>query len=332
MNAPPIAVGFAGLGRMGVPMAGQLITAGFDVTVYNRTSATASAFAAEHASQVAATPRELAAISPIVVTMVADGNALLALLDGDDGLLAGVQPGGVVVDMGTTGLEHTQLVRARLAERNVELVEAPVSGSVAAARAKTLLVMAAGEPRALDAVMPILDAMAGTIIRVGGPGAGAAMKLAVNAVLFGLNQAIAESLVLAERAGIDRITAYEVFASSAVAAPVVHYRRAVFEQPGTTPVTFSIDLAVKDLGLIAHLASSVGTTMPQADANLDVMRRASSAGLGNADMGEVATFIRRTPPAPTEPLSCASQVTTRIQSAAPPSVDSDTDRKGSSHR
>jgi 3-hydroxyisobutyrate dehydrogenase/2-hydroxy-3-oxopropionate reductase len=119
------------------------------------------------------------------------------------------------------------------------------------------------------------------------------MKLAVNAVLFGLNQAIAESLVLAERSGIERSTAYEVFASSAIAAPVVHYRRAVFEQPGTTPVTFSIDLANKDLGLILTLASDVGTSMPQADANLAVLQEASRSGLGDHDMGEVATFIRQ---------------------------------------
>ena len=128
-----------------------------------------------------------------------------------------------------------------------------MSGSVAAATGKTLLVMAAGDDDAVDGAFPVLEALAGKVIRVGPPGAGAAMKLAVNAVLFGLNQAIAESLVLAERSGIERSTAYEVFASSAIAAPVVHYRRAVFEQPETAPVTFSVDLAKKDLGLILTL-------------------------------------------------------------------------------
>jgi 3-hydroxyisobutyrate dehydrogenase/2-hydroxy-3-oxopropionate reductase len=118
------------------------------------------------------------------------------------------------------------------------------------------------------------------------------MKLAVNAVLFGLNQAVAESLVLAERCGIERSTAYEVFASSAVAAPVVHYRRAVFEHPGTTPVTFSVDLAAKDLLLILQLASELGASMPQTETNLAVMRGASRANLGGADMGEVATHMR----------------------------------------
>jgi 3-hydroxyisobutyrate dehydrogenase/2-hydroxy-3-oxopropionate reductase len=171
-----------------------------------------------------------------------------------------------------------------------------VSGSVAAATGKTLLVMAAGDDDAVDRAFPVLDALAGKIIRVGPPEAGAAMKLAVNAVLFGLNQALAESLVLAERSGIERSTAYEVFASSAIAAPVVHYRRAVFEQPETAPVTFSVDLANKDLGLILTLASEVGASMPQADANLAVMQQASKSGLGDHDIGEVATFIRQSRP------------------------------------
>ena len=292
-SSDQISVGFAGLGRMGVPMAEHLVSTGFDVTVYNRTAAKASEFATSHSCRSVPTPRELAAVSSIVITMVADGPALIAMLEGDDGLLAGLRPGSIVIDMGTTGMQHTQLARARLAERDVALVEAPVSGSVAAATGKTLLVMAAGDDEAVDRAIPVLDALAGRTIRVGPPGAGAAMKLAVNAVLFGLNQALAESLVLAERSGIERSTAYEVFASSAIAAPVVHYRRAVFENPESAPVTFSVGLASKDLGLILALASEVGSNMPQAEANLAVMQQAGQAGLGDHDMGEVATFIRQ---------------------------------------
>lgn len=291
-SSGPSTVGFAGLGRMGAAMAEHLAAADFNLTVYNRTIATADSFAATHACASAHTPRELAAASSVVVTMVADGPALVALLAGDDGLLAGLRPGSVVVDMGTSGIEHTQLARAQLAARDVALVEAPVSGSVASVVAKSLLVMTAGDDEAIAKVLPVLEVLAGKIIRVGGPGAGAAMKLAVNAVLFGLNQAIAESLVLAERSGIDRLTAYEVFASSAIAAPVVHYRRAIFERPDSTPATFSIDLATKDLSLILALAAQVGTTMPQADANRAVMEHASESGLGARDMGEVATFLR----------------------------------------
>lgn len=118
------------------------------------------------------------------------------------------------------------------------------------------------------------------------------MKLAVNSVLYAINQAIAEALVLAERAGVGRSTAYRVFANSAVAAPVVHYRRAVFEEPGTTPVSFSIDLAKKDLGLIGDLAEAVGAEMPQAVTNRQIMQQAAASGMGSADMGEIATIFR----------------------------------------
>ena len=160
-----------------------------------------------------------------------------------------------------------------------------MSGSVAAAESRKLLIMAAGEQRPLAGAMPVLRGIADRVIEVGGPGAGAAMKLAVNSVLFAINQAIAESLVLAERAGIERSVAYEVFASSAAAAPIVHYRRPVFEHPESTPVTFPIDLAIKDLGLLLALGSdgrstaAAGRDQPGRDAGRG-RRRARGGGHG----------------------------------------------------
>ncbi len=230
----------------------------------------------------------------VVVLMLADGNAVLSLLDGDAGLLAGMSAGGVVVDMGTSGVEHTATARQRLAAVGAHLVEAPVSGSVASAQSRKLLIMAAGEPTAVDVALPVLRGIADNVMPIGGPGTGAAMKLAVNDVLFAINQAIAEALVLAERAGIERSVAYDVFASSAVAAPVVHYRRNVFEHPESAPVTFPIDLVIKDLELVKALADRVHAVMPQAAANLASMRAASDAGLGAADMGQLAVHLRAT--------------------------------------
>jgi 3-hydroxyisobutyrate dehydrogenase/2-hydroxy-3-oxopropionate reductase len=285
-------VGVAGLGRMGRPIARNLIAAGFPVTVFNRTVAAAEAFAAETGATAVATPRALAEHCSVVVTMLADGPALVDLLGGSDGLLAGLTAGALVIDMGTTGIEHTTTARRQLAEIGAQLVEAPVSGSVAAVESRSLLIMAAGAEAAVDDATPVLRGIADKVVRVGGPGAGAAMKLAVNSVLFSINQAIAESLVLAERAGVERSVAYDVFASSAVAAPVVHYRRAVFEHPESAPVTFTIDLAIKDLDLILALAAEVGARLPQAETNLATMRAAAAAGLGAADMGGVAVHLR----------------------------------------
>jgi 3-hydroxyisobutyrate dehydrogenase len=292
MSTTPPNVGIAGLGRMGRPIARQLIDAGLAVSVYNRTSPVADAFAAETGATAVASARALGECCSVVVTMLSDGPALLALLGGDDGLASGLSPGDVVIDMGTSGAEHTNAARRLLAAVGAHLVEAPVSGSVAAAESRTLLIMAAGDERPLTSAMPVLRAIADRVIEVGGPGSGAAMKLAVNAVLFAINQALAESLVLAERAGVERSVAYEVFASSAAAAPVVHYRRAVFEHPETAPVTFPIDLAIKDLALATALGSEVDAPLPQTETNLAAMRAASAAGFGAADMGAIAVYLR----------------------------------------
>src|SRR5919201_4640785 len=127
--------------------------------------------------------------------------------------------------------------------------------------------MVGGDGATLDRGRPVLEALAGKILHVGALGAGATMKLAVNALVHGLNVALSESLVLAERAGLDRSAAYEVFASGATAAPFVLYKRAAFEHPDETPVAFSLGLVAKDLDLILELARASGSPMPQAASN-----------------------------------------------------------------
>jgi 3-hydroxyisobutyrate dehydrogenase-like beta-hydroxyacid dehydrogenase len=118
------------------------------------------------------------------------------------------------------------------------------------------------------------------------------MKLAVNALVHGLGVALSESLVLAERAGVERTTAYEVFASGAAAAPFVLYKRAAFERPDETPVAFSLDLVAKDLDLILALAEQVGAPMRQADINRQEVRSALAAGMGERDLSALAVYFR----------------------------------------
>lgn len=285
-------VGFIGLGRMGTPMARHLTRRGFDVMVYNRSLERAVAFADETGARYASTPADVARHAEVVILMLASGEAVIDILEGDNGLCSALSPRSVVVDMGTTGLALTAAARKAVSACGAEFVEAPVSGSTASVEGRTLLVMTAGDQDAVARARPALEGIADRIAHMGGPGTGAAMKLAVNSVLFGINQAVAESLVMAERAGIDRSAAYDIFASSAVAAPVVIYRRAVFEHPGTTPVTFSIELAVKDLELVLDLAAEVGASMPQAETNARVMRQSVTEGLGESDMGDIAVHLR----------------------------------------
>jgi 3-hydroxyisobutyrate dehydrogenase-like beta-hydroxyacid dehydrogenase len=155
-----------------------------------------------------------------------------------------------------------------------------------------LTFMVGGDPAALDRVRPVLGALAGRIFHLGDVGAGATMKLAVNAIVHALNQALSESLVLAEKAGIAREAAYEVFASSAIAAPYVHYKRAAFEKPDAAAVAFMLDLVAKDLGLIGALADRVGARMEQAATNRRVVGEALDAGYGERDISAIADFLR----------------------------------------
>ena len=152
--------------------------------------------------------------------------------------------------------------------------------------------MVGGDEADLERARPVLDAIATTVFHLGPLGSGAAMKLAVNTVIFGLNQAVAEGLVLAERAGVRRDLAYDVIAAGATGAPYVGYKRAAFLDPDATPVAFSLDLAAKDLGLIAELAADVGLRMPQAEIDLATIRAASAGGRGGRDFSTVAAELR----------------------------------------
>jgi 3-hydroxyisobutyrate dehydrogenase/2-hydroxy-3-oxopropionate reductase len=152
--------------------------------------------------------------------------------------------------------------------------------------------MVGGDSEALDQVRPVLESIASTIIHLGPVGTGAAMKLVVNSIVHALNVAISEALVLAERSGIERAAAYDVIASSAVAAPFVHYKRSAFLEPETTPVAFALDLVAKDLDLAAALADESDSPAAQLAANRTVVAAAIDAGLGSADLSAVAEMLR----------------------------------------
>lgn len=286
-------VGFIGLGRMGSPMARRIAEAGLPLHVWNRTRATAEAFAKETAAKIASSPKELAGVADVVITMVSDGQALQVIYGGQDGVLAGLRAGKIAVDMSTVGPGVIGELVPQVEATGAQIVDAPVSGSVATAEAGKLMIMAGGLTGAVESVRPVLEAIGNPVLHVGESGAGATLKLAINSIVFGINEAVSEALVLAERAGVERSAAYNAFAQSAAAAPVVLYRRPIFEHPFDNPVTMSIDLAIKDLELILALARSTGTRMPQADENLAVMRSASKAGLSDEDMGTTAEYLRR---------------------------------------
>ena len=145
----------------------------------------------------------------------------------------------------------------------------------------------------MERARPVLEALAAKIFHVGALGAGATVKLAVNALVHAIDVGLSEALVLAEKAGVERTAAYDVFAAGAAAAPFVLYKRPAFEDPANAPLTFTLDLMAKDLDLILALAQAVGAPMGQAERNREVVGGALSSGFAGSDMSAVAEYLRR---------------------------------------
>jgi 3-hydroxyisobutyrate dehydrogenase-like beta-hydroxyacid dehydrogenase len=290
----PLRVSMVGTGRMGGAMAGRVAAAGHSLTLWNRTRATAETVArrCEAGVRVVGTAREAAAMADVVIVSLADDAAVRATYRGEDGLVAGLAAGTVVADTSTVAPDTVRGLEADVRAAGAALIDTPVSGSVSSVEGGSILVMAGGETAAVERARPALESFARRISVLGPLGSGSTMKLAVNAMVFGLNQTLAEALVLAERAGVQRELAYGVIAESAVAAPFVHYKRDAYEHPESTSVAFALDLVAKDLDLAAALARAVGASMPQLETNRRVVGEAIAAGLGDADLSALAQHLR----------------------------------------
>lgn len=285
-------VGVVGAGRMGSAIAHALRAAGHDLIVWNRTRDAADRLAGEVGGRAVDHPRDVADAADVSISMLADGAAVDTVYGAPDGLIAGARHGTVLVDSSTVPPAVLQRHEPAIRERGAGVLDAPVSGSVALAESGKLTLMIGGEAEDLVRARPVLEAYGATIFHMGPLGSGAAMKLAVNTVIFGLNQALAEGLVLAERAGVPSERAYDVLAASAVGAPFVGYKRAAFLDPEGTAAAFTAHLAAKDLRLIGELAETVGLVMPQVATNLAVIDAVIAAGDGERDFSEVANHLR----------------------------------------
>lgn len=285
-------VAVIGAGRMGSAMVGTLRREGFDVVVYNRTPERAQAVADATGARVAASAADAASHADVVIASLADDAAVEAAYTGDDGIVAGLSPETVVLESSTITPSTLSRLEPDVRARGAWLLDSPVSGSVQLVEQGALTIMVGGEASALESARPVLDALAKNVFHMGALGTGATMKLAVNALVLSTDIAVAESLVLAERAGIERSTAYEVLASGAGASPFVLYKREAFERPDDAPVAFSIELSAKDLELILALARDAGLDLAQARTNHEVFNRAVAHGLGGSDMSAVAVMLR----------------------------------------
>ena len=195
-------IGFIGLGLMGRPMCLNLHQAGADLTVYNRTSSVAEAFQQERITAVAS-PADVAARTNIMIIMVSDTDAVESILFGQNGLVNALEPGSLVIDMGTTAVTATREFAQRLGEIGAEFIDAPVSGGEIGAINGDLSIMAGGTVEAMQVAQPTFDVLGKSTVHIGDVGTGQITK-AANQVIVGLNiGAVAEALTLAKRAGAD---------------------------------------------------------------------------------------------------------------------------------
>lgn len=292
MGKDQATVAVIGTGRMGGAMAATISRAGFGVVLWNRDASKAARVAEATGAAVARSAADAASKGEVILTSLADDAAVEDAYLGPEGIVEGIPAGSIAVDASTVDPRTVERVGEAVDETGAGFLDCPVSGSVSTVEAGTLTIMAGGDADLLERVRPVLDALAKNVVHVGGRGAGAATKLAVNALVHGLNVALSEALVLAERAGVDRATAYEIFASGAGGAPFVQYKRAAYEHPDDTPVAFSLDLVAKDLELIAALGERVGAPMRQAETSLGIVRSAIAGGFGERDLSAIAVFLR----------------------------------------
>ncbi len=253
-------IGFVGLGIMGRPMALNLLKAGFDVTVCNRTESKTAEPCSKGACK-AASPAEVAENCPVIITIVSDTPDVESVILGKNGIIETVRPGSVVIDMSTISPEATRRIAARLKEKGVFMLDAPVSGGEQGAIDGTLSVMVGGEKDVFERCLPVLRAMGKNITHVGPNGSGQTVKLVNQILVSGTLNSVVEALVFAKKSGVDLVKTIDAVKGGAAASwQLANLAPKIIERdfnPG-----FMIDLMVKDLNLVTGSAGEMGLELP----------------------------------------------------------------------
>ncbi len=284
-------VGFVGLGAMGSGMVRRLLAAGRRVIGHNRTRSKAEELVAAGMAW-AGTPRAAAAGSDVACTMVSDTEALRLVTEGEDGILAGLGPGKIYIDMSTVSPQASQALARRVAERGANMLDAPVSGSTVTLRQGALSFMVGGDAATLDAVKPILLEIGAKITHVGGHGQGALMKIATNLNVAVQMLAFSESVLLAEKDGIARTTAVEVLLNSAIASPMLRYRGPfVLQEP--EEVLFNVNMMQKDVLLALEAGRRLGVPLPTTATANEFLTASRALGFAHKDFAVMWQALAR---------------------------------------
>ena len=287
-------VAFLGLGAIGAPMASHLAPPATALRVWNRTAAKAAEFASRTGAQAFGTPAETARGAAVVITCFPTSREVESLLDGPDGLLAGLAKGSVLIDCTSGDPATSQRIAARLSERGVDFLDAPVSGGVTGAKNAALTVMIGGDAGVLARVRPVIELFGKKIVHCGAVGAGDALKAVNNALLATHIWSLAEGLQVLERAGVKPAVALEVINASSGRS---NTSENLFPERVLTrafPRTFRLALLDKDVGIAADVARAAGVPARMMDLTSEVFHAARQALGEEADHVEAVKYYEQT--------------------------------------
>ncbi|MGB7548018.1 MAG: NAD(P)-dependent oxidoreductase [Terracidiphilus sp.] len=274
-------LGFIGLGVMGSEMVDRLMQKGHQVTGYNRTRSKAERLI-ERGMSWAESPRAVAEAADVTFTMVTNSAALSAICDGADGLLAGLKPGHIHVDISTVSPEVSRALAAKVREKGADMIDSPVSGSVITLQKGQLSVMVGGRRETFDKVRPILEDIGPKVTYVGGNGLALALKIATNLSLAVQMLAFSEGVLLAEKSGVSREIAVDVLVHSAIASPMVQYRGPfVLQLP--PEAWFDVNMMQKDMLLAMDMGRALDVPLPSTAISNEILTAARGMGLAKED-------------------------------------------------
>ncbi len=283
-------VGFVGLGIMGSRMAANLARAGYRLTVFNRTRATAEAWVAEHGGAVAASPAEVGAASDIVITMVVDGEQVRSVLLDGDGVAAGAAPGTLCVDMSTIAPAQTRAIGAELRQRGLKLLDAPVTGSSPKAQDGTLTIMAGGGAEEFERARPLLEVIGALVVHVGALGQGEMVKIINNAVAAANATTVAEALIVGQATGVDLDALVQVMGAGSGGSAMLELKSAPMRAHDYATL-FKLEHMLKDVRLCLQAAERANAPFGSASRARDVLVAAMARGHGDDDFAALVEVL-----------------------------------------
>jgi 3-hydroxyisobutyrate dehydrogenase-like beta-hydroxyacid dehydrogenase len=278
-------LGFVGLGVMGSEMVNRLLGKGHTVTAYNRTRAKAE-WLIKKGMQWADSPRAVAEAADVTLSMVTNSAALGAIVNGSDGILAGLRPAKILVDMSTVSPAYSREVAAKVREKGADMVDAPVSGSVITLQEGKLSVMVGGRKETFERVKPLLLDVGPKVTHVGDNGLALVMKIGTNLSLAVQMLAFSEGVLLAEKSGIAREVAVDVLTHSVIASPMVQYRGPfVLKMP--EQAWFNVNMMQKDMVLALELGRQLDVPLPTTAVTNEFLTAARGMGMLEKDFAVV---------------------------------------------